>query len=138
MAADPLNVTVSALADPTRRAILARLATKLAKLSREIAQSPELGRYKGPEWCPGEDAKTDDDIAANIRTRVNTIFHPVGTCKMGVDPMAVVDPELRVRGIERLRVADASIMPSIIGGNTNAPVIMIAEKAASLLLDHGG
>jgi choline dehydrogenase len=78
--------------------------------------------------------KTDDDLRAWIRLSVNTIFHPTGTCKMGTDPLAVVDLELRVHGLQGLRVADASIMPSIIGGNTNAPTIMIAEKAAELLL----
>ena len=73
-------------------------------------------------------------MRAYIRSNVGTVFHPTGTCRMGIDPDAVVDPELRVRGLRGLRVADASIMPRIIGGNTNAPVIMIAEKAADLAL----
>jgi choline dehydrogenase-like flavoprotein len=103
------------------------------KLSRELASIEPLARYRGKELRPGDDAKSDDAIARDIRLRLNTIFHPVGTCKMGTDAMAVVDPELRVRGIEGLRVADASIMPRIIGGNTNAPTIMIAEKAAELI-----
>jgi len=77
--------------------------------------------------------KTDDDIRAILRQRTDTVYHPVGTCKMGIDDMAVVDPSLRVHGIEGLRVVDASIMPTIIGGNTNAPAIMIAEKAADLI-----
>lgn len=102
-------------------------------LAREIAATAPLSRYRGAEVCPGSAAKTDDEIRANIRLRVNTIFHPVGTCKMGVDDAAVVDPELRVRGITGLRVVDASVMPTIIGGNTNAPAIMIAERAADLI-----
>jgi choline dehydrogenase-like flavoprotein len=100
---------------------------------REIGATEPLAAFVTREVHPGPSCTSDDAIRAKIRTDVNTIFHPVGTCKMGSDPMAVVDSQLRVRGIERLRVADASIMPQIIGGNTNAPTIMIAEKAADLI-----
>jgi choline dehydrogenase len=103
------------------------------RLSREIAATAPLSRYRGRELRPGSAATSDEQIASDIRLRLSTIFHPVGTCKMGTDATAVVDPELRVRGIEGLRVVDASIMPQIIGGNTNAPTIMIAEKAADML-----
>jgi choline dehydrogenase len=103
------------------------------KLSREIAATAPLAGVLGKELFPGPDVRTDDALRDAIRAHCNTIFHPTGTCKMGGDALAVVDPELRVRGLRGLRVADASIMPRIIGGNTNAPVIMIAEKAADLL-----
>jgi choline dehydrogenase-like flavoprotein len=80
------------------------------------------------------DVRTDDDIRGILRARSDTVYHPVGTCKMGTnDPLAVVDPTLRVHGIEGLRVVDASIMPTLIGGNTNAPTIMIGEKAADMI-----
>ena len=82
--------------------------------------------------------KSDADIRAFIRNRAETLYHPVGTCKMGVDPMAVVDPGLRVHGTQGLRVADASIMPLIPNGNTNAPSIMIGEKAADLMKTANG
>jgi choline dehydrogenase-like flavoprotein len=80
------------------------------------------------------DIETDDDIRALLRDRVDTVYHPVGTAKMGVnDPLAVVDPKLKVHGLEGLRIVDASVMPTLIGGNTNAPTIMIGEKAADMI-----
>jgi choline dehydrogenase-like flavoprotein len=81
----------------------------------------------------GPDDSNEEAIRAFVRAHADSVFHPVGTCKMGIDDMAVVDPALRVHGIEGLRVADASIMPTLIGGNTNAPAIMIGEKAADLI-----
>ena len=81
----------------------------------------------------GSNANTDAEIEALLRQRVDTVYHPVGSCKMGLDAMAVVDPQLRVHGVEGLRVVDASIMPTLIGGNTNAPSMMIAEKAAQMI-----
>jgi choline dehydrogenase-like flavoprotein len=77
--------------------------------------------------------RTDDDVRAVLRNRSDTVYHPVGTARMGTDEMAVVDPQLRVNGVEGLRVVDASIMPTLIGGNTNAPSIMIGEKAADMI-----
>jgi len=92
-----------------------------------------LDRARGKAMSPLGDAEDDATIEREIRRRCNTLFHPVGTCKMGSDPDAVVDAELRVRGVSGLRVVDASVMPTIVGGNTNAPTIMIAEKAADLI-----
>jgi choline dehydrogenase-like flavoprotein len=104
------------------------------ELTREIAATDPLAKLLGAEHFPGPDVKTPEQIRASVRASCNTIFHPTGTCKMGTDASAVVDPELRVRGLRGLRVADASVMPRIIGGNTNAPTIMIAEKCAELAL----
>jgi len=103
------------------------------RLSRRIAHSRALDPYRGEEIHPGATATTDEDIAEFLRNEVETLYHPVGTCKMGNDPLAVVDARLRVHGVERLRVVDASVMPSVPGGNTNAPTIMIAEKAADMI-----
>jgi len=103
------------------------------KLTREIANTAPLKDLIESELFPGDKALTDDELRAWIRDSVNTIFHPTGTCKMGSDPMAVVDGELRVHGMRGLRVADASVMPRIIGGNTNAPTIMIAERCADFV-----
>ena len=86
------------------------------------------------EIAPGADRQTDDEIIDWVKGAAETTYHPVGTCKMGADPMAVVDPQLRVHGIAGLRVADASIMPTLTSGNTNAPSIMIGEKAADMVL----
>ncbi len=103
------------------------------RLCREIAAQAALDPWRGKEYFPGADRQSDEAIADFLRERAETLYHPVGTCKMGTDPMAVVDPALCVHGIEGLRVADASIMPEIVGGNTNAPAIMIGEKAADLI-----
>ena len=101
--------------------------------ARQIVAAPEFVSLAGTEITPGADVKSDQDLAGYIRQHAQTYFHPVGTCKMGVDEMAVVDPQLRVKGLERLRVVDASVMPSIPRANTNAATIMIAEKAADLI-----
>jgi choline dehydrogenase-like flavoprotein len=102
------------------------------KTTRRLMETPALRALQQKDLFTA-DVKTDDDIRNMLRARVDTIYHPVGTCKMGTDPMAVVDPKLRVRGVEGLRVVDASIMPTLIGGNTNAPTIMIGEKAADMI-----
>ena len=117
------------LSDP-RDLELMRLGVKKM---RSILQDPVFDGYRHQELYTAN-MRTDDDIDAHIRARADTIYHPVGTCKMGTDPMAVVDPQLRVHGLKHLRVVDASIMPRLIGGNTNAPTAMIAEKAADMML----
>jgi choline dehydrogenase-like flavoprotein len=106
---------------------------KAAKIARAILMTPAMAKYRHKELFGVRDNMTDPDWEDHIRSRADTIYHPVGTCKMGNDDMAVVDTELRVRGIKGLRVVDASIMPTLISGNTNAPTIMIAEKAADLI-----
>jgi choline dehydrogenase len=109
------------------------------RLTREIFAQPAFDRYRGREIQPGEDVQTDDEIDAFIRAKVESAYHPSCSCKMGGarDPMAVVDPETRVHGLERLRVVDSSIMPSVTTGNLNAPTIMLAEKAADHILGRG-
>jgi choline dehydrogenase len=111
------------------------IATLLAgmRAARKLAAAPALEPYRGAEVWPGIDRQTDEQLIGFIRDRAETLYHPVGTCKMGSDSNAVVDDQLRVRGVAGLRVADASIMPAIIGGHTNAPAIMIGEKAADLV-----
>jgi choline dehydrogenase-like flavoprotein len=102
-------------------------------LSRRLLAAPAWDKVRGPEFRPGADVQSDDALREYIRKTCGTVFHPVGTCRMGRDADAVVDPELRVHGVDGLRVVDASIMPTLIGGNTNAPTIMIAEKAADMI-----
>jgi choline dehydrogenase len=100
---------------------------------RKIVAAPEFASLADAEITPGAEVRSDQDLAAYVRQNAQGYFHPVGTCKMGTDELAVVDPQLRVRGMERLRVVDASVMPSIPRANTNAATIMIAEKAADLI-----
>jgi choline dehydrogenase len=101
--------------------------------SREILGAPAFDAYRGCEVFPGARLQSDAQLTAFIRAKAETIYHPVGTCRMGTDELAVVDSSLRVRGMRGLRVVDASVMPTIVRGNTNAPTIMIAEKAADLI-----
>jgi choline dehydrogenase-like flavoprotein len=106
------------------------------KLVRRIFAQPAFAPFGGGDASRElyfSEVRTDDEIRAAIRSRADTIYHPVGTCRMGSDERAVVDPQLRVRGIDGLRVVDASVMPTLVSGNTNAPVVMIAEKAVELI-----
>ncbi|MCG8356033.1 MAG: choline dehydrogenase [Kiloniellales bacterium] len=110
-----------------------RVAADGIRLTRRIIAQPALQRYAPLEFKPGPEIESDEDLARAAGDIATTIFHPVGTCKMGQDPMAVVDARLRVKGLQALRVVDASVMPSITSGNTNSPTIMIAEKAADMI-----
>ena len=113
-----------------------RVAVDALKLVRRLCAANALKPYRPEEFRPGAGVESDEDLARAASEVSSTIFHPVGTAKMGRDddPMAVVDQRLRVRGIEGLRVADASVMPRITSGNTNSPTMMIAEKAAAMIL----
>jgi choline dehydrogenase-like flavoprotein len=103
------------------------------KIMRRILAQPALAKHGARELAASAGAQSDAEIEAFIRSHADTIYHPVGTCRMGSGPLDVVDAELRVRGVQGLRVVDASIMPQVVSGNTNAPTIMIAEKAADLI-----
>ena len=105
------------------------------KQVRKILAAPAFDEYRGEEFYPGSEVQTDEELFAKAKSRLGTVFHPVGTCKMGNDESAVVDHQLKVHGIKNLRVIDASIMPTLISGNTNAPTIAIAEKAADMILE---
>ncbi|MEZ0213927.1 MAG: GMC family oxidoreductase [Xanthobacteraceae bacterium] len=111
-----------------------RVAVASIRQARRIMTAQALQRYAPEECLPGPGIESDEALAHKAGDIATTIFHPVGTCKMGADPSAVVDPTLKVRGVERLRVVDASIMPRIVSGNTASPVVMIAERAADLIL----
>ncbi len=135
--ADPL---AAPLIDPDILASEAdmRLARSAIRAVRKIFAQPALARYAGPEMSPGVDVQTDAQLDSYIRATATPDIHTVGTCRMGNDPMAVVDSRLRVHGLESLRVVDASVMPRVPSGNTNVPVMMIAEKAADLILGRIG
>jgi choline dehydrogenase len=113
-----------------------RVAARSMRFTRRIMAAKALARYRPREWRPGPECESDRDLVKAAGDLGSTIFHPVGTCKMGSDPLAVVDDRLRVRGIEQLRVIDASIMPRITSGNTNAPTYMIAERGAEFILQE--
>jgi choline dehydrogenase len=124
---DPALLSVDADIEPLIRAI---------KLSRRILATPNFARYRATEVAPGVRVQTDADIGDFIRSTAYTVHHQVGTCRMGSGAQAVVDPQLRLLGLSGLRVADASVIPSIVGGNTNAVVVMIAEKAVDLIRER--
>jgi choline dehydrogenase len=130
----PPKITPNYLSTPEDRQVAARALA----LTRRIAASPALAKYRPEEFKPGPRYNTDEELAEAAGLIGTTIFHPVGTCRMGKpdDPMAVVDSELRVKGVRGLRVVDASIMPFITSGNTNSPTLMIAEKTARLIAEQ--
>ncbi|MGV8921073.1 MAG: GMC family oxidoreductase [Pseudomonas sp.] len=112
----------------------ARVLIEGLKLARSVLADKQFDGIRGEEMLPGKAVQTDEQWMTYVREYAATVFHPVGTCKMGVDAMSVVGPDLKVHGVQGLRVVDASIMPTLISGNTNAPCIMIGEKAADLIL----
>jgi choline dehydrogenase len=114
----------------------AEITTCAVRIARAVMTAPAMAHLQVTELAPGASQTTDDEILDWVRKAAETTYHPVGTCKMGSDPMAVVDAQLRVHGVAGLRVADASIMPTLTSGNTNAPSIMIGEKAADMVLQH--
>ncbi len=111
------------------------VALTAVKQARKIMTAKALARYRPEEVLPGPAHQSDEDLLPVIGNIATTIFHPVGTCRMGADEASVVDPQLRVRGLGGLRVIDASIMPKITSGNTASPVVMIAEKAAAMITE---
>ena len=111
-------------------------ASRAIRLTRRIMAAEPMARYRPEEFKPGPQYQTDDELAHASGLVGSTIFHPVGTARMGADQAAIVDPQLRVRGVEGLRVVDASVMPTITSGNTNAPTVMIAEKAAVMMAEE--
>ena len=126
---DPPMIFPNYMEDEYDKALL----IKGIRLLREVIAQPAFDSFRGKEMQPGDGIETDDALLSWLRESAMTTFHPVGTCKMGKDPLSVVDERLRLHGVENLRVADASIMPVIVGGNTNAPAIMIGEQAASFI-----
>jgi len=114
-----------------------RCALAGVRFARALASTSAVAPYVAEELCPGAEANNDDELLAFCRAHGATIFHPSGTCSMGRDAMAVVDDRLRVHGVDGLRVVDCSIMPTLVSGNTNAPVVMIAEKASDMILGIG-
>jgi choline dehydrogenase len=127
--ADKPRILTNSLAEPEDVAAL----VAGARLARQIAAAEPFASQLGRELLPGVDVDTDQDLADDLRNNVNLVYHPVGTCRMGSDEDAVLDPELRVRGIDGLRVVDASVFPVIPSGNTNAPTIAVAERAADVI-----
>ncbi|MBO9380683.1 choline dehydrogenase [Sphingomonas histidinilytica] len=111
-----------------------RTARASLRIARELIAQPAFDEFRGVEYAPGTNVQSDADLDDYIRSTANSIYHPVGTCRIGTDPMAVVDPQLRVHGIDNLRIVDASVMPTIVSGNTNAAVMMIAEKASDIIV----
>ena len=127
---DPVRIRNNFLSTETDRFV----QRESFRVIRKLARQPAFDGVRGRELVPGEHVESDDEIDAFVRETLNTVYHPASTCRMGADDDAVVDSELRVRGVGNLRVADASVFPDLVGGNINAVVVMIAEKASDLIL----
>ena len=134
--ADPKDAPVIDFKFFDKPADLTTLA-KGVRIARQLLESDHFAPYRGKELLPGSQVRDQAGIEDFIRRNSNTVFHPVGTCRMGDGPETVVGSDLKVKGVQGLRVADASVMPTLIGGNTNAPTIMIAEKIADTIRTSG-
>lgn len=130
-AQDKARIEANYLSDPEGFDL--RMMVECAKAARAIFRQPAFDAFRGAPIFPARDDLDDKGLEAFVRAKAETVYHPVGTCRMGSDEASVVDPQLRVRGVEGLRVVDASVMPTLIGGNTNAPTMMIAERVAELM-----
>ena len=130
-AADKARIEARYLSDPEGFDL--KMMLECAKLARELFAQKAFDAYRGAPIFPPRNEYSDAELIEFIREKAETIYHPVGTCRMGSDAASVVDPQLRVRGVDGLRVVDASVMPTLPSGNTNAPTIMIAERAADLI-----
>jgi choline dehydrogenase len=131
---EPPAIAANYLTDPRDR----KTSIAALRLARRIAEQPALAKLIVREVRPGPNAQSDEALLEHIAKLGATSYHPIGTCKMGADPMAVVDHELRVHGVKGLRVADASIMPTMVSSNTNAPSFLIGERCADFLLREAG
>jgi len=129
---DPIKIDFNFLSDPQDQKVL----VDGIRAARKILASADFDDYRGEEIHPGKNVESDEELLQKCKDKLGLVYHPTGTCKMGSDPMAVVDDQLRVHGVSNLRVVDCSIMPTLISGNTNAPVIAIAERAADLILQQ--
>jgi choline dehydrogenase len=110
-----------------------KMIVECAKISLDLFAQKAFDPYRGAPIYPARTHLSDSELVDFVRARAETVYHPIGTCRMGSDDASVVDPQLRVRGVDGLRVVDASVMPTLPSGNTNAPTIMIAERAADLI-----
>lgn len=127
---EPIKIDFNFFSDPED----AKVLVNGIRVARQILASPAFDEHRGEELHPGKEVESDEALLQKCKDRLGLVYHPVGTCKMGNDPMAVVDSELKVHGIQNLRVVDGSVMPTLTSGNTNAPIIAMAEKAADMIL----
>jgi len=127
---EPIKIDFNFFSDPDD----AKVLVNGIRVARKILASAAFDGHRGEELHPGVSVESDEALLQKCKDRLGLVYHPVGTCKMGSDPMAVVDSELKVHGIHQLRIVDGSVMPTLISGNTNGPIIAMAEKAADMIL----